>query len=76
MIENIAPLVNLTKLYLGKNKITKISGLETLVNLTCLSLQVSYIKIEIMCLNYTFKMKTEHWCTFFLNCIINCVLKH
>lgn len=33
-------LTNLTKLYFGKNKITKIENVETLTNLTVLSVQV------------------------------------
>ena len=45
VIEDIAPLTNLTTLYLGKNKITKIANLETLTNLTVLDLQVSSVNI-------------------------------
>lgn len=39
-IENISHLVKLRELYLGKNKITKIEGLETLKELRLLSLPV------------------------------------
>ena len=39
-IENISMLTNLTSLFIGKNKITKLQGLETLVNLRTLSMQV------------------------------------
>lgn len=40
-------MTNLTQLYLGKNKITKIENLDQLVNLECLSLQSNRIvKIE------------------------------
>lgn len=41
MIENLGPLVNLESLFLGKNKITKIEGLDALPNLRVLSLQVT-----------------------------------
>ena len=39
-IENLQSLSNLTELWLGKNKISKLQGLESLVNLRVLSLQV------------------------------------
>jgi protein phosphatase 1 regulatory subunit 7 len=35
-------MTNLTELWLGKNKITKLQGLESLVNLKILSIQVSF----------------------------------
>lgn len=39
-IENLSPLSTLTELFLGKNKITAIDGLSSLVELRVLSLQV------------------------------------
>ncbi|KAI6649832.1 hypothetical protein LOD99_6382 [Oopsacas minuta] len=44
-IENIESLVNLRKLFLGRNKIENIEGLQTLVNLHTLSLQNNRISI-------------------------------
>ena len=41
VIEGISTLTNITSLFIGKNKITKLQGMDALVNLKCLSLQVS-----------------------------------
>ena len=41
VIEGISTLTNITSLFIGKNKITKLQGMDSLVNLKCLSLQVS-----------------------------------
>lgn len=47
-IENVHMLTNVTSLYFGKNKITKIENLETLTNLKTLSVQVSvFWRLEI-----------------------------
>lgn len=40
-LENLEQLTNLRSLYVGKNKITKLEGLSTLVKLGTLSIQVS-----------------------------------
>ena len=40
VLEGLETLINLEKLYAGKNKITEISGTHTLTHLTTLSLQV------------------------------------
>ena len=40
-IEGIETLVDLKELYVGKNKITRITGLENLTRLTLLSIQVN-----------------------------------
>lgn len=40
-IENLSQCTSLKQLYMGKNKIKKMEGLETLVNLTLLSIPVS-----------------------------------
>ena len=41
VIENISTLTNLTSLFMGKNKLTKIQGLDTLTQLRTLSIQVN-----------------------------------
>ena len=47
VIENLSPLVNLTQLFLGKNKITKLQGFEGLAKLRILSVQSNrLVKIE------------------------------
>jgi protein phosphatase 1 regulatory subunit 7 len=45
-ITNLDSLTNLTSLWIGKNKITEIKGLDKLVNLRKLSLQVRNIKSQ------------------------------
>lgn len=40
-LENLEELTNLRSLYVGKNKITKLEGLSTLIKLGTLSIQVS-----------------------------------
>lgn len=41
MIENLDGLTNLKSIFLGKNKITKLQNLDSLINLEILGVQVS-----------------------------------
>lgn len=48
-MENLSGLTNLTELWLGKNKITEITGIETLTSLTRLDVQVCTTALCLLC---------------------------